>query len=85
MDDSKRLNMLKFKEITGEKRLSFASDEWLMKKLGLSAGIVSPFGLINYTDKDIKVYFDKEIIQKSILTFHPNINTRTIFLKLVML
>ena len=81
MDDTKRLNIEKFKQITGEKKLSFASDESLIKKLGLPAGIVSPFGLINDKDKDIKVYFDKEVTNQEILTFHPNVNTKTIFLK----
>lgn len=81
MDDAKRLDIKRLKQITGEKKLSFASDASLMGKLGLPAGVVSPFGLINNKEKDIKVYIDEEITKQEILTFHPNINTKTIFLK----
>lgn len=39
----------------------------------------SIFGLLNNPQKDIEVYFDREILTEKILTFHPNINTKTIF------
>ena len=41
-----------------------ASSESLFEKMGLPAGVVSPFGLLNNTDKDIQVYFDKEIMSE---------------------
>ena len=31
-------------------------------------------------EKDIEVYFDKEIISEKKMTFHPNTNEKTIFL-----
>lgn len=47
----------------------------------LPAGVVSIFGLLHNVEKDIQVYFDKEILAQPILTFHPNVNTKTIFIK----
>ncbi|EHS2034763.1 prolyl-tRNA synthetase associated domain-containing protein, partial [Enterococcus faecalis] len=80
MDDQKRLDMNKLKEITGEKRIKLASKESLMEKMKLPAGVVSIFDLLNNDEKDIHVYFDKEITKESRMSFHPNVNTKTIFL-----
>ncbi len=47
--------------------------------MGLEPGIVSIFGLINNHEKNIHVYFDRAILDEKTMTFHPNVNTRTIF------
>lgn len=57
-----------------------ASSESLMEKMMLVPGIVSPFGLLNNEDKDIKVYIDKEIINEERMGFHPNTNEKTLFI-----
>ena len=80
MDDSKRLDMNKFKEIVSEKQMKMASEEVLKEKLGVKPGMVSPFGLLNNDEKDVKIYMDKEIITEEIMTFHPNDNTKTLFI-----
>lgn len=80
MDDSKRLDMNKFKEIVSEKQMKIASEEALKEKLGIKPGMVSPFGLLNNDEKDVKIYMDKEIITEEIMTFHPNDNTKTLFI-----
>lgn len=80
MDDAKRLDMDKFKEITEEKQIKIASAESLAEKMRLVPGVVSPFGLLNNDDKDIKVYIDKEIITQDRMSFHPNTNEKTIFI-----
>ena len=51
-------------------KISFASDKRLEKYLGLKAGSVSPFGLIN----------DKELMKAKRLSFHPNINTASLII-----
>lgn len=81
MDDSKRLDFKQFEELTGAKRPKMGHDDKLFEKLGLEPGIVSIFGLLNNKDKDVKVYFDKEILSEKRMSFHPNINTSTIFVK----
>ena len=48
--------------------------------MSLPAGVVSPFGLLNNADKDIQVYFDKEIMSEKRMSFHPNTNEKTLFL-----
>ena len=81
MDDSKRLDMLRFKEIVSANQIKMASEKSLYEKMMLPPGTVSPFGLLNNKDKDIKVYIDKEIIGEERMCFHPNTNEKTIFIK----
>jgi len=65
MDDQKPLDMDDFKEQVEANRIR----------------TVSPFGLLNNEEKDIRVYFDKDIVSEEIMTFHPNTNEKTIFIK----
>lgn len=81
MDDAKRMDFKGFQELTGTKRISMAHDSDIEDQLGLEAGIVSPFGIMNNTAHNIQIYFDQDMLDENIpLTFHPNINTHTIFL-----
>ena len=81
MDDKKRLDMDHFKVQVGADRIRMASLDSLAEKMNLPAGTVSPFGLLNNEEKDIHVYFDKDIISEDAMTFHPNTNEKTIFIK----
>ena len=81
MDDKKRLDMDDFKVQVGADRIRMASLDSLAEKMTLPAGTVSPFGLLNNDEKDILVYFDKDIVSEDIMTFHPNTNEKTIFIK----
>ena len=80
MDDNKRLDMEKFGELADTKRIKMASEGSLFEKMMLPPGVVSPFGLLNNEDHDIKVYIDKEIIEEKRMSFHPNTNEKTLFL-----
>ncbi len=80
LDDSKRVDMKQLAELLGEKGLRFASSQRLMDKLSLYPGAVSLFGLINNREKDVKVCLDREMLSEDQVTFHPNDNTRTLFL-----
>ena len=79
MDDKKRLDMNDFKVKVGADRIRMASLASLAEKMNLPAGTVSPFGLLNNEEKDIQVYFDRDIVSEDIMTFHPNTNEKTIF------
>lgn len=81
MDENKRVDIKSLNELLNEK-LSFASSEHLKNKLGLAPGVVSLFGLLNNTEHDIHVVVDKELLNESIMTFHPNDNTATIFISM---
>lgn len=83
MDDKKRLNFHEFQDLTGAKRVSMAHPGDIKEQLGLVPGIISPFGLMNNTAHNVRVLFDKDMLEEPILTFHPNENTHTIFLKTV--
>lgn len=62
-------------------KLSFASAERLEKHLKLAQGYVSPFGFINDINKSVIFAFDKDLVGKDKVGFHPNTNEATVFLK----
>lgn len=53
-------------------KLSFASPERMMRYLGLEPGSVSPFGLINDQQHEVILFLDKNLLQATSLSFHPN-------------
>lgn len=59
-------------------KLSFASDQRLLKYLGVKPGSVSPFGLINDKAKHVHLFIDIKLLDFERLAFHPNINTATL-------
>lgn len=64
----------------GSSRLSFASAERLEKYLGLQSGLVSPFGLLNDTSKNVIFISSKNLPLSAIIGIHPNDNTATVWL-----
>ncbi|MCX6270856.1 MAG: prolyl-tRNA synthetase associated domain-containing protein [Bacteroidetes bacterium] len=62
-------------------KLSFASDERLLRYLGVTPGSVTPFGLIYDADKHVIVYLDNNLQASDRISFHPCINTASIVLK----
>lgn len=76
----KQANLNLIAEKLGSSKLGFASEERLMRYLGLTRGAVTPFGLINDTDKAVTVVLDSELAKRQRLGFHPNVNTATVFL-----
>ncbi len=61
-------------------KLSFASDERLLKFLDVKKGSVSLLGIINDTAGAVEVYLDEDLKKLPRLGFHPNDNTATLFL-----
>jgi Ala-tRNA(Pro) deacylase len=80
MDGDKRLNIKDLEKILGETKISFASPERLMKYLGVTPGSVSPFALINDTEKHVKVFLDADVFAHEQVQFHPLVNTATLVL-----
>jgi len=78
LESRKRADLRELNKQLGEDRLSFASPERLKRYLGLEPGAVSPFGLINDTDKVVQVVLDKDIKETEWVSFHPNVNTATV-------
>lgn len=78
LEASKRINLKELEALLSETGLSFASPERLMKYLGLTPGSVSPFGLVNDTNKEVKVIVDNDLLKSKKQGFHPNTNTSTL-------
>src|SRR3954470_13570287 len=77
---SKRADLRAVAEQIGDGKLSFASAERLLKYLGVTPGSVSPFGLIHDAEHHVRVFLDRELKSAGSISFHPNINTRTLVL-----
>jgi Ala-tRNA(Pro) deacylase len=75
---TKNADLRKLNEQLGEDRLSFGSPERLKRCLGLEPGAVSPFGLINDTNKEVIVIIDEDLKKTERVNFHPNVNTATV-------
>ena len=60
------------------KKLSFAKPEYLKDLMGIEPGSVSPFGLVNDSQKTINFYFDEAYLKFEIANFHPLVNTSTV-------
>jgi Ala-tRNA(Pro) deacylase len=80
VERSRPVDMRRLTSQLGEDRLSFASPERLATYLGLSAGAVSPFGIINDRDHLVIVVLDEGLRTAGRVAFHPNVNTATITL-----
>lgn len=77
---TKRADLRAVAEQIGDGKLSFASAERLMTYLAVTPGSVSPFGLIHDKDHHVRVFLDRELKSAAKISFHPNINTRTVVL-----
>ncbi|MBN1494447.1 prolyl-tRNA synthetase associated domain-containing protein [Candidatus Peregrinibacteria bacterium] len=76
-----KVNFKKFAKIAGAKKLIFADEAALKEKLGLEAGAVSPFGLLNDTAGEVALIIHKRVLEAEIVSFHPNVNTATLALE----
>lgn len=74
----KKVNTKLLAKKIGSTRLSFASEEHLMKYLQLKPGSVGPFGLINDKDHQVIVIVDQDLIDAKRISFHPNNNEKTV-------
>jgi len=59
-------------------KISFASQERMDKYLGVKAGSVSAFSLINDTNKHVHVFLDEKLNDSKKISFHPNVNTASV-------
>ena len=78
VEASKRVDLKALGTLLSESKLSFASPEDLKIILGLTPGAVSPFGLINDTEKKVNVIIDQDLWKYDRLHYHPNVNTATV-------
>jgi len=65
----------------GISRLSFAQPDYMEKFLDLHPGSVSVLGLINDTDKLVKLVIDEDVLQEEYFGCHPCENTSSVKFK----
>lgn len=78
LEHLRQLNIRDLEKRLRQGKLTFASDKRLKKYLGVEPGSVSPFGLINDTEKHVHLFIDEKLKEFDHLTFHPNINTASL-------
>lgn len=78
--DDKTISIKEFQEEAKTRRLSFASEEDLMKIMKLIKGAVTPFGVLNDEEKKVQVYID-DYFKDNYIWVHPNDNTASVYLK----
>ena len=76
----KRVNLKEFRKAHGLRNLSFASPEDLMSIMGLTPGSVTPLGLLNDKEHNVRFYLDADFTD-SLMGIHPNENTATVWIK----
>ena len=61
----------------GARHLSFGSPERLLRHLGVIPGAVSPFAVVNDTDRLVKVVLDRDVLARDPVNLHPLDNAKT--------
>ena len=76
--DDFRLDLNALSKQIGAPRFSFGASELLAATLGVPAGSVTPFALINDTQRKVRVVLDDAMLKQEPVNFHPLRNDRTI-------
>jgi Ala-tRNA(Pro) deacylase len=71
MPAEKRANLEHIQKQVGAARFSFGKPELLREVLGVVPGSVTPFGLINDTEKRVAVVLDEDLLRAEQVNFHP--------------
>lgn len=58
-------------------RVSFGRPEALMELLGVIPGAVTAFGVLNDTEKRVKVFIDEDLLSHDLINAHPLTNEAT--------
>ncbi len=73
----RRVNLKVLATAVGAGRLSFGSEARLMGYLGVTAGSVTTFGVINDHAGDVRVVLDSALLDESVINLHPLDNGMT--------
>ncbi|HEY3310597.1 MAG TPA: prolyl-tRNA synthetase associated domain-containing protein [Anaerolineales bacterium] len=76
----KTMDLLRLGEQIGVPRLRFASQENLMRLLGVTPGAVTMMGLVNDSAGLVELWIDAEIWRSDLFQSHPLVNTATLLL-----
>jgi Ala-tRNA(Pro) deacylase len=79
--EHQRVDLKKIGKSLNIGNISFANETLLYTMLGVKAGSVTPFGLLNDKEGLVKFFLDKKIFESDKINFHPLENTSTITLE----
>ena len=72
-----RIDLKRLHQRLDTSRFSFGSADLLRATLGVEPGAVTPFGVINDTERAVSVVLDAAMMQHALLNYHPLDNSRT--------
>ncbi|MGH6717699.1 MAG: prolyl-tRNA synthetase associated domain-containing protein, partial [Alphaproteobacteria bacterium] len=75
--DDARVDLKALAKTLGAGNLSFGTPERLAEVLGVIPGAVTPFALINDTDRRVRVVLDRAMMQAALVNYHPLANDAT--------
>ena len=78
LDHRRQLNIRDLELKLKQGKISFASPKRMEHYLGLSAGSVSAFGIINDHENHIHLFIDEALQSATRISFHPNENNATL-------
>lgn len=78
LDHRRQLNIRELEQKLKQGKISFASPQRMEKYLGLSAGSVSVFGIINDHENHVHLFIDSALQSAEHISFHPNENNATL-------
>ena len=81
MPGDKRFSTKEFSSLIGSSRLSFAKPAYMEEFLGITPGSVSVLGLMNDTDRRVRLFVDGEVLRAPYIGCHPCINTSSLRLR----
>ncbi len=73
----KQINIKDVAKKIDAKSPSFGKPELLEEVMGVTPGSVTPFAVINIKNHDVKIVLDEEMMEHTLLNFHPLVNTAT--------
>lgn len=74
MDSRHDMDIHSIEKMLRQGKLSFASEERMMRYLGLKPGSVSLFGLVNDHNHEVTLFVDESLMAAERVSFHPNDN-----------
>lgn len=78
LDHRRQLNIKDLEQKLKQGKISFASPKRMERYLGLCAGSVSAFGIINDHENHVHLFLDEALQSAIRISFHPNENNATL-------
>ena len=78
LDHRRQLNIRDLEQKLKQGKISFASPKRMERYLGLGAGSVSAFGIINDHENHVHLFLDEALRSAAHISFHPNENNATL-------